>query len=92
MARIWSQVLGIAPQGISTETSFFDLGGHSLKATSLVAYDTRREGIEPYIIAQPEQRETGVTGIELASAVLETAILPLNYTPLILLSFLWLMA
>ena len=36
LAAIWSEVLQLSPDSISTTTSFFSLGGHSLKATTLV--------------------------------------------------------
>ncbi|KAA6459460.1 amino acid adenylation domain-containing protein [Bacillus cereus] len=35
LVEIWEEVLGV--QGIGTEDNFFDIGGHSLKATTLVA-------------------------------------------------------
>jgi non-ribosomal peptide synthetase component F/acyl carrier protein len=35
LAEIWSEVLGIKTDIISTESNFFQLGGHSLKATIL---------------------------------------------------------
>jgi amino acid adenylation domain-containing protein len=35
LVSIWSEVLKLAPEGISVTRSFFDLGGHSLKAMSL---------------------------------------------------------
>jgi amino acid adenylation domain-containing protein len=37
LARIWSEVLGIDEKAISTAANFFDLGGHSLKATILIS-------------------------------------------------------
>jgi amino acid adenylation domain-containing protein len=37
LVDIWSGVLGIEPDRIGTETNFFQLGGHSLKATILVS-------------------------------------------------------
>jgi amino acid adenylation domain-containing protein len=37
LADIWSGVLGIGKDGISTNANFFDLGGQSLKATTLLA-------------------------------------------------------
>jgi amino acid adenylation domain-containing protein len=36
LAEIWSEVLGIEKNAIDIHTSFFDLGGHSLKATILI--------------------------------------------------------
>jgi amino acid adenylation domain-containing protein len=36
LADIWSHVLGIEKEVISTDKSFFEVGGHSLKATILV--------------------------------------------------------
>ncbi|MFC2146275.1 condensation domain-containing protein, partial [Acidobacteriota bacterium] len=38
LARIWSEVLGIEKESISVESSFFDLGGHSL---SLIKMKTK---------------------------------------------------
>jgi amino acid adenylation domain-containing protein/non-ribosomal peptide synthase protein (TIGR01720 family) len=35
LVRIWSEVLGIREENIGINTSFFDLGGHSLKVTVL---------------------------------------------------------
>jgi amino acid adenylation domain-containing protein len=37
MVRIWADVLGLEKGQISADADFFDLGGHSLKATILVA-------------------------------------------------------
>ena len=37
LVKIWSDVLGISGQEISTRSSFFNLGGHSLKVTVLVS-------------------------------------------------------
>lgn len=37
LQALWSELLELEPEKISTTTSFFDLGGHSLKATLLVA-------------------------------------------------------
>ena len=37
LAGIWSDVLGIEKKAISIDANFFDLGGHSLKATVMVA-------------------------------------------------------
>jgi len=37
MAGIWAEVLGIEKEVISMDANFFDLGGHSLKATNLIA-------------------------------------------------------
>jgi amino acid adenylation domain-containing protein len=37
LAAIWSGVLGIEPQHIGIDDNFFSLGGHSLKATILIA-------------------------------------------------------
>lgn len=37
LQEIWSHVLGIAKEKISTDADFFDIGGHSLKATILVS-------------------------------------------------------
>ncbi|MCP4148552.1 MAG: amino acid adenylation domain-containing protein, partial [bacterium] len=37
LAEIWASVLGIEKERIGVESDFFDLGGHSLKATILVA-------------------------------------------------------
>jgi tyrocidine synthetase III len=35
-ARIWADVLGVRQENIGIDTNFFDLGGHSLKATILL--------------------------------------------------------
>jgi amino acid adenylation domain-containing protein/non-ribosomal peptide synthase protein (TIGR01720 family) len=45
LVDIWSEVLGIKNEKISTEANFFDLGGHSLKATIMVAVMQREFGI-----------------------------------------------
>ncbi|MCP4156300.1 MAG: SDR family oxidoreductase, partial [bacterium] len=37
MTQIWAAVLGIDENGVGVETDFFDMGGHSLKATILIA-------------------------------------------------------
>ncbi|MFL5746551.1 MAG: amino acid adenylation domain-containing protein [Niastella sp.] len=37
LARIWSDILGIAPDKIGLRDSFFEMGGHSLKATRLAS-------------------------------------------------------
>jgi acyl carrier protein len=37
LVELWSQVLGIEKENISTNANFFQLGGHSLKATLLMA-------------------------------------------------------
>jgi acyl carrier protein len=37
LVDIWSGVLGMAPDMIGVNTNFFDLGGHSLKATIMVS-------------------------------------------------------
>ncbi|MDQ1350669.1 MAG: AMP-binding protein [Acidobacteriota bacterium] len=37
LVQIWSDVLGIAENTISLNANFFDLGGHSLKATILIS-------------------------------------------------------
>ena len=36
LCEIWGKVLGLEPSAISVEANFFDLGGHSLRATILV--------------------------------------------------------
>ncbi len=36
LVQIWSEVLGVDQERLSTVSSFFDVGGHSLKAMSLV--------------------------------------------------------
>ncbi|MCI0470173.1 MAG: condensation domain-containing protein, partial [Candidatus Aminicenantes bacterium] len=35
--KIWSDILAIGEEKISTDANFFDLGGHSLRATTLVS-------------------------------------------------------
>jgi amino acid adenylation domain-containing protein len=37
LAEVWSEVLNVEKKAIGMETNFFDLGGHSLKATILAA-------------------------------------------------------
>ncbi len=37
LAKIWSEVLGSEKDKISLDSNFFDLGGHSLKATTLMS-------------------------------------------------------
>jgi amino acid adenylation domain-containing protein len=37
LAQIWSELLGIEPGSISVDANFFALGGHSLKATKMMA-------------------------------------------------------
>ncbi|NOQ26502.1 MAG: amino acid adenylation domain-containing protein, partial [Bacteroidales bacterium] len=37
LVKIWSEVLNVASKEISTNVSFFEFGGHSLKATVLVS-------------------------------------------------------
>ncbi|MCP5051686.1 MAG: amino acid adenylation domain-containing protein, partial [bacterium] len=37
LAQIWSGLLGIPPQKIDIDTDFFDMGGQSLKATTMVS-------------------------------------------------------
>jgi len=44
LASIWQQVLGVARIGV--HDVFFDLGGHSLKATQLVSRIRRELGVE----------------------------------------------
>lgn len=43
---IWASLLGIPAQTISIEADFFQLGGHSLKATMLVARVQRKFGVK----------------------------------------------
>ncbi|MFC6982340.1 amino acid adenylation domain-containing protein [Streptomyces cirratus] len=44
MARLWEEVLGVAPIGVRDD--FFDLGGHSLKAFRLMGAVQREFGVE----------------------------------------------
>ena len=37
LARVWAEVLGIEAKVIGVDSNFFDLGGHSLKATVLIS-------------------------------------------------------
>jgi len=37
LVEIWSEVLGLKKEVISIDSNFFDIGGHSLKATTLVS-------------------------------------------------------
>jgi amino acid adenylation domain-containing protein len=46
LARIWSEVLGIKNEKIGTATSFFELGGDSLKLIMLVSEIYKEFGIE----------------------------------------------
>jgi acyl carrier protein len=42
LARMWSRILGIEKKAISMLANFFEIGGHSLKATILIARIHRR--------------------------------------------------
>jgi len=42
--RIWEEVLGISP--IDTDDDLFDLGGHSLTITQIIARMRKRLGVE----------------------------------------------
>lgn len=46
LAEMWSNVLGLDKNEISVEGDFFDLGGHSLKATRLVGMVYEKLGIK----------------------------------------------
>ena len=46
LVTIWAEILKIEKEKISTHTSFFDLGGHSLKATVLVNKMQKQFGLE----------------------------------------------
>jgi amino acid adenylation domain-containing protein len=46
LAEIWSEVLGINKNEIGIDSNFFDLGGHSLKATILISKIQKRTDIE----------------------------------------------
>jgi amino acid adenylation domain-containing protein/thioester reductase-like protein len=46
LVRIWSRVLGVDQDKLSVTTHFVDLGGHSLKAISLVTELYRELGVE----------------------------------------------
>jgi tyrocidine synthetase-3 len=46
LVAIWSRVLGVEQEKISVTTHFVDLGGHSLKAISLVSELYRELGVE----------------------------------------------
>ncbi len=46
LLEIWSEVLKIEKEKISTEASFFSLGGHSLKALSLVNKVNRKYDVQ----------------------------------------------
>ncbi len=37
LARIWSRALGVAEDRVGRESNFFEMGGHSLKATKVVS-------------------------------------------------------
>jgi len=37
LAEIWAEILGVDKKNISTDRNFFEMGGHSLKATRLIA-------------------------------------------------------
>lgn len=37
LVQLWAEVLGIEPESIDIDASFFQLGGHSLKATALIS-------------------------------------------------------
>jgi amino acid adenylation domain-containing protein len=49
LSRIWSEVLGTADLGVTD--NFFDLGGHSLKVTKLVALIQQRLGVQTPLAA-----------------------------------------
>jgi len=46
LVDIWSEVLKVEKEKIGTGTSFFDLGGHSLKATRVTALIKRRFAVD----------------------------------------------
>ncbi len=45
LARIWSQVLELPGDGFGIDQSFFDLGGHSLKVTGMMAAIREQLGV-----------------------------------------------
>ena len=46
LLELWEDVLGISPGIISTDQSFFDIGGHSLRATVLVSEIRRKLAVD----------------------------------------------
>ncbi len=46
LARLWARVLGVEAGKISVESNFFDLGGHSLKATLLTGLIHKELGVD----------------------------------------------
>ncbi|MCP4148326.1 MAG: amino acid adenylation domain-containing protein, partial [bacterium] len=50
ITRIWGQVLNLEEEKISTETSFFLLGGHSLKAAVMVTHLEKEMNVDVPIV------------------------------------------
>jgi amino acid adenylation domain-containing protein len=46
LADIWGQVLGAERESLGMDTSFFDIGGHSLNATTMIAAVFSRTGVK----------------------------------------------
>jgi amino acid adenylation domain-containing protein len=46
LVSIWSEILSISPEVISTDVNFFQLGGHSLKATIMISWIHRQLDIK----------------------------------------------
>ncbi len=75
LAEVWQELLGVAPVGI--HDSFFDLGGHSLMASQLVARLSARFGAEVPLVALFEAPTVAALAVRLhgaPEAQLETAL------------------
>ncbi|KAH8065796.1 L-cystine transmembrane transporter [Aureococcus anophagefferens] len=51
VAELWAEVLELPMAMVDPEESFFDMGGHSLRATKLVARLNAREGVDVKVAA-----------------------------------------
>ncbi|MBB5639443.1 amino acid adenylation domain-containing protein, partial [Pedobacter cryoconitis] len=77
LVRIWSEILKIDEDKISVNRSFFDLGGHSLKAMSLVNRIRKELGTEvplKAIFSHQDIRSLAVYIFEVAPASVYTTI------------------
>jgi acyl carrier protein len=46
LAEIWAEILNLDKDKISTNREFFEIGGHSLKATQMIVQIHKRFGVE----------------------------------------------
>jgi amino acid adenylation domain-containing protein len=74
LSGIWEELLGIAPVGI--HDSFFDLGGHSLMATQLLARVAARFGVDLPLAALFEAPTVGALAPRLAAGEIAAPALP----------------